>query len=66
MGELSDPAQLWDTSYGRSILIKLALLAPIALIALYNRRIVAAVERISRDRRRAELKLRLARSGKPI
>jgi putative copper export protein len=48
VGELSDPAQLWDTSYGRSILIKLALLAPIALIALYNRRIVAAVERISR------------------
>ena len=48
VAELSDPAQLWDTSYGRSILFKIALLAPIALIALYNRRIVAAVSRIAR------------------
>jgi copper transport protein len=48
LGELSSPAELWETAYGRSILIKLALLAPIALIALYNRRIVAAMARVSR------------------
>jgi copper transport protein len=48
LGELSDPAELWETPYGRSILIKLALLAPIAVLALYNRRIVAAIARVSR------------------
>ncbi len=48
LGELSDPAQLWDTAYGRSILIKLALLIPIGMIALYERKITAAVARISR------------------
>ena len=41
--ELSDPAELWQTDYGRSILYKIALLVPIAVIALYNRRIVEAL-----------------------
>ena len=41
--ELSDPAELWQTDYGRSILYKVALLVPIAVIALYNRRIVEAL-----------------------
>ncbi len=48
VGELSDPAQLWDTGYGRSILYKIALLIPIGVIALYNRRIVAALARVKR------------------
>lgn len=48
LGELSDPAELWETAYGRSILIKLALLAPIAALALYNRRVVAALARVRR------------------
>ena len=48
VGEISDPAELWETAYGRSILIKLALLVPIALIALQSRRVEAAVRRISR------------------
>lgn len=48
VGELSDPAELWETAYGRSIVIKLALLVPIGAIALYNRRIVAALARVPR------------------
>jgi len=44
--ELSDPAELWQTDYGRSILYKVALLVPIAVIALYNRRIVEALTRV--------------------
>lgn len=47
-GQLSDPAQLWDTAYGRSILIKLALLCPIAFLALRNRRIVMSLRRLKR------------------
>lgn len=47
-GELEDPAELWQTAYGRSILIKLAILVPLGVIALYNRRIVAALERVAR------------------
>ena len=39
LGELDDPAELWETAYGRSILFKVALLIPIAALALYNRRI---------------------------
>ncbi len=46
--ELSDPAQLWETSYGQSILWKIALLVPIGLLALYNRRIIVALARVSR------------------
>lgn len=48
IGELSDPAELWQTDYGRSILYKIALLVPIGVVALYNRRIVAALRRVSR------------------
>lgn len=48
IGELSDPAELWQTDYGRSILYKIALLVPIGVIALYNRRIVAALARVQR------------------
>ena len=47
-GELSDPAQLWQTAYGQSILYKVALLCPIALLALYNRRIIVALQGVSR------------------
>ena len=48
LGELDDPAELWETAYGRSILIKVALLVPIAALALYNRRILAALKRVPR------------------
>lgn len=48
VAELEDPAELWETAYGRSIVIKLAILAPLGLIAVYNRRIVAALERVVR------------------
>ncbi len=48
VGELSDPAELWQTAYGRSILYKVALLVPIAALALYNRRIVAALSGVAR------------------
>ena len=48
LGELDDPAELWNTAYGRSILFKVALLIPIAALALYNRRILAALQRVRR------------------
>ena len=48
---LSHPAQLWQTSYGQSILWKVALLVPIAALALYNRRILVALQRVSRPNR---------------
>lgn len=48
LGEVTDPAELWETAYGRSILIKLAILVPLTVIALYNRRIVAALARVRR------------------
>jgi copper transport protein len=40
-GELHAPAQLWHTAYGHSLLAKLALLVPIALLALRTRRAIA-------------------------
>lgn len=46
VAELGDPAELWQTAYGRSILIKLGLLVPLGAVALYNRRIVAALRRV--------------------
>jgi copper transport protein len=51
IGELSDPAELWETAYGQSILIKLGLLVPLIAIALYNRRIVAALRRVEAPNR---------------
>ncbi|HSJ73424.1 MAG TPA: copper resistance protein CopC [Miltoncostaeaceae bacterium] len=48
LGELDDPAELWDTAYGRSILFKIGLLIPIAALALYNRRILEALRRVPR------------------
>jgi copper transport protein len=51
IGELDDPAELWDTAYGRSIVIKLALLCPIAFLGLYNRKVVAALRRVGRPNR---------------
>jgi copper transport protein len=48
VGQLDDPAQLWETAYGRSILYKVALLAPAGLLALYNRRVVNTLVRVRR------------------
>jgi putative copper export protein len=45
LGELDAPAQLWATPYGRSLLAKTALLAPVAVLALRNRRAIAALAR---------------------
>ncbi len=46
-GELSDPAQLWDTAYGRSIIYKLLLLCPIGFLALRNRRVVTSLRGVA-------------------
>ncbi|HEY3020001.1 MAG TPA: CopD family protein, partial [Solirubrobacteraceae bacterium] len=43
IAELADPSQLWDTAYGRSIVIKVALLCPLAALAFQNRRVLAAI-----------------------
>jgi copper transport protein len=45
LGELDAPAQLWATPYGRSLLAKTLLLAPVAVLALRNRRAIAALAR---------------------
>jgi copper transport protein len=42
-GELSAPAQLWSTDYGRNLMLKASLMAPILVIARRNRRFVAAL-----------------------
>lgn len=57
VAQLDDPAQLWQTGYGVSILLKLILLCPLALLALMNRRSVAALRRTAKPGARA---LRLA------
>lgn len=46
--ELDDPAQLWDTAYGQSILWKIALLIPIGALALYNRKVIVALRGVPR------------------
>lgn len=43
VGELSAVSQLWETGYGRSIAVKIALLGPIGFLALRNRRVIAAL-----------------------
>jgi copper transport protein len=43
LGELGGAAQLWATPYGRSLLIKSLLLAPVAVLALRNRRAIAVL-----------------------
>lgn len=43
LAEMDDPTQLWDTSYGRSVLIKVGLLLPVAALALYNRKVIVAL-----------------------
>jgi copper transport protein len=48
LAELDDPRELWDTSYGRSVLIKVALLVPIAALALYNRKVIEALRPVRR------------------
>lgn len=47
-GQLSDPAQLWETSYGLSIIYKIGLLVPITLLALRSRRVTNALSRMPR------------------
>ena len=48
VAELGDPAELWATGYGRSILIKLGLLVPLVALALHNRRVLAALRGVER------------------
>ncbi|MGD9696359.1 MAG: copper resistance CopC/CopD family protein [Thermoleophilia bacterium] len=57
--ELDDPTDLWQTGYGRSIVYKTALLAPIALLAFSNRRIVAALRDVARPNRATLRRVRL-------
>jgi putative copper export protein len=45
LGELGGPAQLCATPYGRSLLLKSALLAPVAVLALRHRRAIAGLAR---------------------
>jgi copper transport protein len=45
LGELDAVAQLWATPYGRSLLAKTLLLAPVAVLARRNRRAIVALAR---------------------
>jgi copper transport protein len=65
-GELAHVAELWSTGYGRSILLKAALLLPLLLLAARNRRALgrlpaggAAALRMLRRNVRAELAIGL-------
>jgi copper transport protein len=51
-GELSSPAELWSTAYGRCIVAKSALLLPLLLLGNRNRRAIAAFARRAPDQRR--------------
>jgi copper transport protein len=42
-GELSSPSQLVTTAYGRDLMLKASLMAPILILARRNRRLVAAL-----------------------
>jgi copper transport protein len=42
-GELSRADELWSTDYGRSVLMKMLLLCPLALLAMRNRRAIRAL-----------------------
>lgn len=44
-GELSSPSQLWTTTYGQLILLKIGLLGVASVVALRNRRITLTLER---------------------
>lgn len=48
LDELAGPAELWETAYGRSIVLKVLLLVPIGVLALSNRRVVVALRRVQR------------------
>lgn len=60
IAELGDPAELWNTAHGRSIVIKLTLLAPIGYLAFRNRRIITALRSVARPNR---LTLRMVHRG---
>jgi copper transport protein len=57
-GHLTGPEQLINTTYGNLILLKLALLLPIAVLALRSRRVLNALRRISRPSEAALLMVR--------
>ena len=44
-GQMSSPADLWETSYGWTILVKIGLLAVAIVLALRARRVVSALRR---------------------
>ena len=62
--ELGSIGALWSSAYGRTLLVKLALLLPVALLGAYNwRRVVPALEEANgaaRLRRTATIELALA------
>ncbi len=50
IGQLSAFEQLWQTTYGQVLMLKVALLGAVGPFALYNRRVVNTVERIGHPR----------------
>jgi copper transport protein len=69
-GELSSPTQLLTTGYGRDLMLKTSLLAPLLVIARRNRRVVAALvgglaptaARLGRVARSVQMELAIAMS----
>ncbi|MFN8108563.1 MAG: CopD family protein [Thermoleophilia bacterium] len=60
VAELSDPAQLWDQPYGRSILYKVGLLTLAGGLALRNRRLTLTLSRRAASHPRALTSVRRA------
>ena len=44
-GEMNSPADLWETSYGWTILVKIGLLAIASILAMRTRRVVTTLRR---------------------
>lgn len=60
VGQLDDPAQLWQTAFGRSILFKIGLLALAGGLALRNRKVVTSVNALGAPRAAALRSVRRA------
>jgi copper transport protein len=65
-GELSSPEQLWSTSYGVTILVKVGLLAIAGIVALRNRRITQTLAHRSAPHRGALASVRNAATAELV
>lgn len=60
IGQISAFEQLWQTTYGQVLMLKVALLGAVGPFAMYNRRVVHTVERLGAPRKAAIRRVRRA------